>query len=95
MYYVGFCSCCGEGTLGLRVCAGGQHVAVLCDECDACWPSGDTSAAPTFSKGPELPCPTCGATLLHAPSRWATSTDLEKCGWSNPLLGWGEALGET
>lgn len=94
MYYVGFCSSCGEGTIGLRVCASSEHVVALCDECDAMWPTTKISAAPQFPDQPHLPCPECGEPLCDSPARWANGGEVAKHGWAESVVGWGEPLGE-
>jgi len=95
MYYIGFCSSCGEGVLGVRACAQGDIVA-MCDECDAVWVSPALVDAPIFPQQPDLPCSYCQQTLLHVPAHWATLDELtqqENEAWFDLLLGEGEPLG--
>ncbi len=97
MHYVGFCSSCGVGVLGVRLCAGGDVVA-LCDECDAVWLTPDVYGEVHFPAQPDLPCPTCNQSLVHEPARWATMDDLarpENVHWQEAILGMGEPLGES
>jgi len=86
MYYVGFCRICGTGPLGLRACGSCDSVVVLCDECDAVWTDAEFSAKPIYAKEGELPCPHCQASLLDAPSRWATKTMINDADWMQEAL---------
>ncbi|TWT90661.1 hypothetical protein Mal64_10560 [Pseudobythopirellula maris] len=90
MLYVGFCRVCGTGPLGLRLCGGCGALVILCDECDAVWTTADTSAPPAFSDEPELPCPHCEASLVDAPSRWATREEVASCDWLASAIDAGE-----
>ena len=87
MHYVGFCSVCEEGSLGIRVCASGDHSVVLCDECDALWTSPDLKSKPQFPEQPKLPCPECGSSLVEPPSHWATKKEVKAAGWSDTVKG--------
>lgn len=86
MYYVGFCRICGTGPLGLRECGGCGEVVVLCDECDAVWPSADFAAKPQYAKEGELPCPHCEASLIEKPSRWAYKKTIDVTPWVQEAL---------
>ena len=81
MFYVGHCRVCGTGPLGLRYCGGCQGVVILCDECDAAWSNADLEGKPTFARDGELPCPGCDASLVDAPSRWASREEIENVDW--------------
>ncbi len=98
MFYVGFCAVCGEGTLGIRMCAGQkgerQHGVVLCDECDAVWTTLDTSQAPVFPEQPDLPCPICSASLVRHAAHWATAEEIDRLQWRHAVIGEGWALGD-
>lgn len=94
MFYIGFCPVCGEGLLGIRVCAGQGHGVVLCDECDAIWKTIEL-VEPTFSSDPDLRCPECGADLAQPPARWATRDEIEQLGWGDAIIGEGWALGDA
>lgn len=82
MQYVDFCTVCDGGTLGVRVCAAGDHCVILCDECDAVWLSPDLSDEPQFPDQPQLPCPHCGASLCEPASHWADQEEVQAAGWS-------------
>jgi len=90
MYYVGFCRICETGPLGLRRCGGCGEVVVLCDECDAIWTSVDLAAKPHLAAAGELPCPGCEASLVDAPSRWATQAEIEATDWLQQALDQGD-----
>ncbi|VAX38407.1 hypothetical protein MNBD_PLANCTO02-1413 [hydrothermal vent metagenome] len=97
MYYIGFCSSCGGGVLGVRICGEGDVVA-LCDECDALWLSPVLKNSPQFPEQPDLPCPYCRQSLIKTPARWATTDDLalpQNKHWRESILGTGEPLGES
>lgn len=58
--------------MGLRRCGVCRRVVVLCDECDAAWPTEDTTGRPTYATEEDMPCPSCQASLLTGGSRWAS-----------------------
>lgn len=92
LFYVGFCSSCETGPLGVRVCGNCDKPIILCDECDAIWMDVDRSAPPTFPEQPDLPCPHCKSSLLSEKSHWANRSELESAGWLAAVVGEGEAL---
>lgn len=75
MLTIGTCRLCGTGPLGLRRCGTCRRVVVLCDECDAAWPTADTATKPTYATEEDMPCPCCGASLLRGGSHWATANE--------------------
>jgi len=87
MHYVGFCSICGTGPLGLRECGRCGEIVVLCDECDAVWTDADFAAKPRLAdEHGKLPCPYCEASLLDAPSGWASKSQVDKLAWLQTAL---------
>ncbi|MDG2381458.1 MAG: hypothetical protein P8N76_07280 [Pirellulaceae bacterium] len=92
LYYVGFCSRCGTGPLGIRICGGCQRPWIVCDECDAVWAAPDCRGEPMTLSDLQLPCPDCQASLRHLPSRWAKAEDLARIGWKGDVVGKGESL---
>ncbi|MGL4514242.1 MAG: hypothetical protein ACRCT8_14215 [Lacipirellulaceae bacterium] len=72
MNSIGECRVCGTGPLGLRRCGVCRRVVVLCDECDAAWPSTDTQRRATLTLGGEASCPGCRASLEANGSEWVT-----------------------
>ena len=86
MFYIGFCRICGTGPLGLRCCGGCDGVVVLCDECDAMWTNSDLEASPILASDGDLPCPTCHASLINAPSKWADEAQIEASPWLQDAL---------
>lgn len=90
MHYFGFCRLCGTGPLGLRKCGGCNSVVVLCDECDAVWTTADVTLPPQLTDDPTLPCPHCDASLVAAPSSWATREDIDATPWLRDALEAGE-----
>jgi hypothetical protein len=87
MHHAGKCPRCEQGLLGLRVCAGGAHVVLMCDECDAVWTTPDTKQRPLYLDQPRLPCPTCRQPLRDEPAHWAEATEIEQHGWSDAVQG--------
>ncbi|MCP4190825.1 MAG: hypothetical protein GY768_09375 [Planctomycetaceae bacterium] len=92
LYYVGFCSCCGTGPLGIRICGGCQRPWIVCDECDAVWATPDCDGQPMTPSDLQLPCPTCQTSLRKLPSRWAKAEDLARIGWESDVVGKGSPL---
>ena len=81
MFYVGFCSICETGPLGLRSCGQCGNIALLCDECDAVWEDADLAVVPQYAESGELPCRECGASLIESPSHWATAEQIQQTDW--------------
>ena len=81
MLSLGTCRLCNAGALGLRRCGVCRRVVVLCDECDAAWPTGDTAGRPTYSVDGDMPCPACRASLLADGSHWATRSEAAGAPW--------------
>lgn len=80
MLTIGTCRICEAGPLGLRKCGVCRRVVVLCDECDAAWPTAETAGKPTYATQDDMPCPCCAASLLSGGSRWATNDEAIACG---------------
>lgn len=81
MLSLGTCRLCQTGPLGLRRCGVCRRVVVLCDECDAAWPTNETSARPTYATEDDMPCPRCHGSLLANGSRWASRDELGQIDW--------------
>jgi len=92
LYVVGYCPSCGTGPLGVRICGACGRPAVLCEECDALWPSTDTTGCPVFPRQPDVPCPDCGGSLVDRPSHWARFFELESLGWQDRIIDVGRSL---
>ena len=90
MYYAGFCRICETGPLGLRACGACGQIVLLCDECDAIWTTADVDAPPYLTSEPELPCPTCAASLFAAPSHWANMEEIESTDWLQKAISTGQ-----
>ncbi|TWT95968.1 hypothetical protein Pla108_30460 [Botrimarina colliarenosi] len=87
MLTIGTCRLCGAGPLGLRRCGVCRRVVVLCDECDAAWPTADTGVRPTYSIEGDMPCPGCRASLVSDGSGWATRDEALEASWDIPMDG--------
>lgn len=89
--HVGFCSVCGTGPVGIRLCAAG-HAVMLCDECDAVWQEPELTSSPRFPAQPDLPCPVCGGSLRDPPAHWASADEIRALGLESVVKGNGAAL---
>lgn len=89
LYYVGFCSRCGTGPLGIRICGGCQRPWIVCDECDAVWAEPTCKGEALTLEEPDMPCPQCQTSLQQQPSCWATAEDLARIGWHRDVVGQG------
>ena len=87
MYYVGICSFCEQGALGIRICSSEAHALILCDECDALWKSTDLTQKPVFPKQPDLPCPCCSGNLMLPPAHWASFGEIYQRGLVSIVTG--------
>ncbi|QDT68264.1 hypothetical protein MalM25_11850 [Planctomycetes bacterium MalM25] len=81
MLSLGTCRLCQAGPLGLRRCGVCRRVVVLCDECDAAWPTSETSGRPTYATKDDMPCPCCRGSLLGKGSHWASRDELAAIDW--------------
>lgn len=79
MYYVGICSQCEQGLLGIRVCD--DQTLVLCDECDALWLGPPVDDAPPAVLTADPFCPGCGESLWGEQAHWADREEIEAAGW--------------
>ena len=77
MYYVGFCSFCGDA-VGIRICASQQHAVFMCDECNAVWTNAELKGEPVFPDLRAFLCPHCDDTLAAPNGHWATSEEVEE-----------------
>ena len=84
MFYVGICSVCTHGSIGIRVAASGRVVG-LCDECYAVWFDPALLDGPHFPAGPDLSCD--GVSLLAAPAHWAVHREASEAGWADAVKG--------
>ncbi len=91
LLYVGFCSCCGTGPMGIRICHTCRAPLVMCDECDAVWLSPEPGTEPLYPEQPQLPCPHCGHSLRDG-SHWGTRQELTELGWVAYVRGEGAPL---
>lgn len=87
MYYVGTCSVCEQGNLGIRICSKEADALILCDECDALWLSTDLTDLPLFLEQPNLPCPCCPGNLTDSSAHWASFREIYKKGWIDAVKG--------
>lgn len=93
MLYVGFCTFCGGGCVGIRVAASGRCIVGMCDECDAVWTNSDLEKGPFFPAQPDLPCPGDGTSLRNPSSHWASREEAVAAGWGHAILGETETYG--
>lgn len=94
MFYVGDCSVCGQGTLGVRTCGQCNKGCILCDECDALWRTPNLKEAPQFPTQPMVSCPNCMHSLNDESSHWSTKEEIVEYGWMSAVVGEGATLGE-
>lgn len=87
MFYLGTCSVCEQGNLGIRICSLAEDAVIICDECDALWLSTDLSQAPVFPEQPDLPCPQCNGNLIEPPAHWARFGEVYQRGWIAAIQG--------
>jgi len=85
MLCVRTCSFCRGGNVGVRVAASGEVVG-LCDECESVWMDRELLDGPYDLEDPGLPCPGGGASLVEAPSHWATRAEAAAAGWDAGML---------
>lgn len=75
--------------LGVRRCADGQNLAVMCDECETVWASPEListsnalDAAPPRFEVAEL-----GVAIAGGSAGWANREEIEAKGWGEYLAG--------
>ena len=93
MLYVGTCSVCGTGAIGVRVGASPRCVVGMCDECDTVWLDPQLKDGPHFPEQPDLPCPREGSSLRHPPAHWANKAEAAAAGWGGAVIGETDSIG--
>lgn len=87
MYYVGTCSCCGQGLLGIRICCDDETGLILCDECEAIWLHPSCPGSPLFPQPPDSACPRCHRPIWDPPAHWATQPEIDRLDWNDYVQG--------
>lgn len=85
MLSLGTCNVCQTGPRGLRKCGVCRRVVLLCEECDAAWPTSAPAARPTFEVEGQMPCPWCSSSLRDNGSTWATREEAATLAWVGDL----------
>ena len=91
-FFVGTCSVCGTGNIGICVPASGRCVVALCDECDAVWLDSQLKDGPYDLDEPDFLCPGDGSTMRMPPARWANLAEVSAAGWAEAVIAEGNAL---
>ncbi len=88
VYLEEYCPVCGTGTVGFRLCSDGVALVLMCDECDALWATPDRwSTTPAlYSQPPDFTVPGMRCSIAP-PSRWATSSEVERREWTKYVAG--------
>lgn len=83
------CPICQTGILGVRQCADGKNLVVMCDECETVWASPEhisISNALDVSP-PKFEVAKLGVFVAGGLSKWADHEEIDTWGWGNYVKG--------
>lgn len=85
------CPFCQGGVVGVRRCADGETLVLMCDECEAVWqdPSDTSLGAVLFPDSASWVVAVGGADrrLAGGGSGWATAEEIRRRGWTRWVCG--------
>jgi len=89
MFYIKACPFCGDGALGIRRCADGHKLVVMCDECESVWTSPDnislTNILDIEDNGFKLR--DLELEIGGGSAGWASEAEIAAKGWSQFVVG--------
>ncbi len=61
------------------------HGLVVCDECEAIWLIPDMESKHRYPNPEDARCPICEETLWGPCSHWASTSEIERLGWTHAI----------
>ena len=90
MFYIkNSCPVCRTGTLGVRRCADGQSLIVMCDECETVWksPAEISTSNALDAVPPNFDVPDLGVSIAGGSAEWAGHDEICAKGWVKYVTG--------
>lgn len=83
------CPVCQTGILGIRRCADGQNLVVMCDECETVWISPELISASNAldAPPPAFEVAELGIAIAGGSSEWASHEEIAIKGWRKYVAG--------
>jgi hypothetical protein len=97
MHYIQkICPICNTGSIGFRRCSDGATIVLMCDECDSLWiiPNDILPGTVLYAQPPDYVVPGLACSISGGKAGWATIDEITDAGWSEAVVGEGNALDE-
>jgi hypothetical protein len=87
------CPVCRAGVIGIRRCADGKSLVLMCDECETVWASPESidSSNALEAEPPSFVVQQLGVAIAGGAAGWASAEDVAAHGWSDAVKGVQEA----
>jgi hypothetical protein len=83
------CPVCRTGVIGIRRCADGESLVLMCEECETVWASPnhiDADSALSVDP-PDYVIPQLGLSVAGDRAGWATDEEVAAKGWGGAVKG--------
>ncbi len=83
------CPVCRTGVIGVRRCADGKNLVLMCEECETVWASPDriNSTNALDAEPPGFEVKQLGVAIAGGSAGWATEAETASKGWSKAVKG--------
>jgi hypothetical protein len=83
------CPICRTGIIGIRRCADGETLVLLCDECERVWESPRliSKSNALDPEPPEFVVRKLGVSIAGGSAAWATKEEVTAAGWADYVKG--------
>ena len=83
------CPVCRTGVIGIRRCADGKSLVLMCEECETVWASPDRldGANALEAEPPGFTVEQLGVAIAGGSAGWATEAEIASKGWSKAVKG--------
>lgn len=83
------CPVCRTGVIGIRRCADGASLVLMCDECETVWASPDRldAANALEAESPSFVVQQLGVAIAGGDAGWATPEEVATKGWRAAVKG--------
>jgi hypothetical protein len=90
MYYIkDNCPVCRTGVIGIRRCADGHNIVLMCDECETVWasPMQVSTATALEAVPPSFDVQELAVAIAGGAAAWATHAEVTGIGWDGYVAG--------